>query len=220
MTTKTTENIENKKFTELIVVRHGQTDANRGGRLQGHLDSLLDEEGIKQAGLLAQRLSRDSYDALYCSDLSRAVATAEIIGAACNLTAIVVPELREWGMGELENITYEDARREYPDIMTSFKFDANEILIPGGETKGQFYQRISRIMDNITSRHPGGRVLVVAHGGVLQAMLKHVMGAHNSWKFLPRSSNTSYNKFLLRDDGWQLCCWNDTAHLSGVGGDI
>ncbi len=209
-----------EKNTELIVVRHGQTDANLSGRMQGHFDSNLDNEGIRQAFLLAGRLKGESFDAFYCSDLARAMATADIIAGHCALQPVAERELREWNMGALENISYDDVRREYPEIMDGFKFDAPELVIPGGEKKSDFYRRISRFMTTVTERHYGGRILVVAHGGVLQAMLKHVMGANNVWSFLPRSSNTGYNKFIRRLDGWQLCCWNDTAHLNTSCGDI
>ncbi len=209
-----------EKVTEFIVVRHGQTEANRDGRMQGHFDSRLDDEGIRQAFLLAGRLQHEMFDAFYCSDLARAVDTAEIISRKCHIAAVADRAVREWHMGELENIAYDDARRAYPEIMEGFKFDAEDLIIPGGETKRQFYRRISDFMSATAERHAGGRVLVVAHGGVLQAMLKYVMGTANAWNFLPRSSNTSYNKFILRRDGWQLCCWNDTAHLVETHGDI
>ena len=203
-------------FTELIAIRHGQTDANSDGRLQGHFDSPLDPEGVRQAECLARRLQSEQFDALYCSDLIRAVTTAAIVGQACGLRPESLPELREWHMGELENRRYEDLRRTHPEIMNGFKFDAADLHIPGGETKTAFYRRIGAVMDQLAERHPGGRILVVTHGGVLQAMLKHVLGKGNSWNFLPRSANVGYNLFLRRPEGWQLGCWNDTSHVNGV----
>ena len=210
-----------KIFTEMIVIRHGQTESNREGKLQGHQDARLDAEGIRQAEQLADRLTGETFGAIYCSDLIRAVVTAEIIAARCGTELQVCPELREWQLGELENITYEEGRRLYPEIMEGFKYDYADIIIPGGESKQEFYRRAVLAMETIAAAHPGDRVLVVTHGGVLQAMLKHVLGADNCWRFLPRSSNTGYNKFLRRDGVWQLCCWNDTSHLDRIGmGDL
>ncbi|MDD3117592.1 MAG: histidine phosphatase family protein [Victivallales bacterium] len=203
-------------FTELIAVRHGRTAANNDGRLQGHYDSPLDAEGRQQAALLARRLRAEHFDAFYSSDLIRAVDTAAIIGRSCRLHPEPMPELREWDMGELENCGYDDLRLSHPEIMTGFKFDAAELNIPGGESKRAFYRRIATVMDTLAARHPGKRILVVTHGGVLQAMLKYVLGGGNTWNFLPRSANVSYNLFLLRREGWQLGCWNDTSHVNGL----
>lgn len=201
-------------FTEMIVVRHGETAANSMGVLQGQLDSKLSAEGVTQAEMLAERIAKEHFDAVYSSDLSRTIATAVIITGG-RLEISHAPELREWHLGELENISYEEARKRFPDVMEDFKNDAQDIIIPAGESKLNFYKRIAAFLDTLAERHPGQRLLLITHGGVLQAMLKHVLGCGNSWGFLPRSSNTGYNKFVFREGVWQLCCWNDTSHIKG-----
>lgn len=211
MSSKTSDT--NRGFTELVVIRHGLTEANAEGILQGHFDSPLVEAGIRQAHSLAVRLSRERFAAIYSSDLCRAKDTAAIIAAPHGLTVIHEPSWREWHLGRLENTSYEEARRSYPQIMEAFKYDADDIAIPDGESKTEFYVRIGTAMENLAVLHPGHRILVVTHGGVLQAILKHALGSANTWRFLPRSSNTSYNRFVYRDGAWQLCCWNDTSHL-------
>ncbi len=213
MTLTSTSDIK-RGYTEVVVVRHGLTDANAAGVLQGHLNSELSTEGISQAEQLAPRITEENFDVVYSSDLVRTKHTARIItGGREDIN--FVKELREWHLGELENITYDQARERFPDVMEDFKFDAPDIIIPNGESKKKFYDRIAAFFDGVADRHPGQRILLVTHGGVLQAMLKHVLGSENCWSFLPRSSNTGYNKFVRRDGVWQLCCWNDTSHITG-----
>jgi len=201
------------EFTELVAVRHGLTDANAAGVLQGQFESNLVEAGIRQAERLAGRLARESFAAIYASDLSRALATARIVAAANGAPVIPDPVWREWHLGCLENVSYGEAGERYPELIDAFRYDADDILIPDGESKRAFYDRIGAALEAVAARHVRQRVLIVTHGGVLQAMLKHVLGGGNTWKFLPRAANTGYNKFVRRDRGWQLCCWNDTSHL-------
>jgi len=201
------------EFTELVAVRHGLTDANAAGILQGQYESHLDERGREQAQRLGVRLARENFSAIYASTLERAWDTARIIAGHCGAEVIGDAAWREWNLGRLENTSYAVAGELYPELIRDFKSDAEDIVIPEGESKKMFYARISRALEEVAARHHRQRVLIVTHGGVLQAILKHVMGGGNCWNFLPRSGNASYNKFVRRDNGWQLCCWNDTAHL-------
>ncbi len=213
MTLISSSDIE-RGYTEVVVVRHGITAANAAGVLQGHLNSQLSPDGIFQAKQLAPRITTERFDVVYSSDLTRTRQTAEIItGGRDDIN--FVEELREWHLGELENITYSEARERFPEVMEDFKFDAPDIIIPNGESKKKFYDRIAAFLDQVADRHSGQKILLVTHGGVLQAMLKHALGSDNCWSFLPRSSNTGYNKFVRRDGVWQLCCWNDTSHITG-----
>ena len=201
------------EFTELVAVRHGLTDANVAGILQGQFESHLDDHGRYQAQLLAERLALERFDAIYASTLERAWDTAQIIAAYCGGNVIGDAAWCEWNLGQLENTSYVVAGERYPELIRDFKLDADDIAIPNGESKKVFYARISAALENVAARHPRQRILIVTHGGVLQAILKHVMGGGNSWRFLPRSGNAGYNKFVRRNDVWQLCCWNDTSHL-------
>jgi broad specificity phosphatase PhoE len=207
---------QNLEFTEVVAVRHGLTDANLGGILQGQYDSQLDSVGIRQAELLATRLLNEQFSVIYSSDLSRARDTAGIIAELLKMPVISDPAWREWHLGDLENTSYIDTRRLYPQLMDAFKYDADDIPIPSDESKKNFYARIGAALEAVAARHPRQRILIVTHGGALQAMLKHIMGAGNAWNFLPRSSNTGYSKFVRLEKVWQLCCWNDVSHLEGM----
>jgi len=135
--------------TVLLLVRHGETDWNAEGRLQGHTDTPLNDYGRRQAAALAEQLAGDGIAAIYASDLSRARATAEIVGGRIGLPVSVVPDLREKNWGSWEGLTPTER-------------DAVEYV---GESTMEHRARTVRALAAIAGRHPGERVLVVTHGG-------------------------------------------------------
>ena len=139
-------------MTTLLLVRHGETDWNAAGRLQGHTDTPLNDYGRRQARALADRLAGERLDALYASDLSRARETAEILGAQLGLSVELDPDLREKSWGTWEGLT-------------STERDAVEFA---GESTEAHRTRTLAALLRIAARHPDGRVLVVTHGGSMR----------------------------------------------------
>jgi broad specificity phosphatase PhoE len=147
-------------MTELLLVRHGETDWNAEGKLQGHTDRPLNEYGRRQAQALADKLAGESIDAVYASDLSRARETAEILGEKLGLTVAVDPDLREKNWGNWEGLT--------SDERLHIEFD--------GETSEAHRDRTLSAVQRIVERHPGERVVVVTHGGSLRRIQAAVSG--------------------------------------------
>lgn len=203
--------------TEFTLIRHGQTAENIEGRLQGHFDSRLDETGLAQAEAAARRLAGEHFDFLYSSDLQRARKTAEIIAAELNMDVIPVRELREWHLGELENRPCKELWEEYPEIMNCFKYESGDVPVPGGESRRQFYKRVADCLESLAEKHPGRKILLVTHGGVMRSIFRHIVGCVAQTSLLPLISNVSYSRFCKRDGLWQLCCWNDVSHLKNIG---
>jgi broad specificity phosphatase PhoE len=147
-------------MTTLLLVRHGETDWNAAGRLQGHTDRPLNEYGRRQARELADRLARDGIEAVYASDLARARETAEIIGARLGLDVVVDADLREKNWGSWEGLTSgERAHVEFE-----------------GESTEAHRERVLRAVHRIVEAHPGERVAVVTHGGSLRRIQAAVSG--------------------------------------------
>jgi len=144
----------------LLIVRHGETDWNASGRLQGHTDRPLNDYGRRQAAELAQRLESDDVAAIYASDLSRAKETAEIVGARLGLAVALDPDLRERNWGSWEGLT--------PGERDAVEFE--------GETPEEHRERIMRAVRRIAERHPGQRIVVVTHGGSMRRIQAAVMG--------------------------------------------
>lgn len=202
---------------EIVVVRHGQTLANRTGVLQGQFDTPLDEVGFIQAEAIAERLKEDHFDAVYSSDLGRAMDTAKaIVKYHPALTVIPSPELREWNLGDLQGKEYKDLLVQYPDIMAAFKSDGAVPPIPNGECLADFQKRVSDFMDQIAGENVGKRILFVSHGGATQRMFTHVTGPLKAGNIRPLCANASLSIFQRRPAGWQLVAWNDTSHLANI----
>jgi broad specificity phosphatase PhoE len=148
------------EMTELLLVRHGETDWNAEGKLQGHTDRPLNDYGRRQAQALADKLAGESIDAVYASDLSRARETAEIVGEKLGLTVAVDPDLREKNWGNWEGLT--------SDERLHIEFE--------GETSEAHRDRTLSAVQRIVERHPGERVVVVTHGGSLRRIQAAVSG--------------------------------------------
>lgn len=147
-------------MTTLLLVRHGETDWNAEGRLQGHTDTLLNDYGRRQAAALAEDLAGDGIDVVYSSDLARARETAEIVAGHLGLPVVLEPGLREKNWGSWEGLT-------------PMERDATEYV---GESNADHRERTLRALRAIAERHPGRRVLVVTHGGSVRRVQTAVTG--------------------------------------------
>ena len=216
------ENFENMGNTvmldsetcELFVVRHGETEANKTGLLQGHLDTPLDEAGRMQASAVAERLKDEMFDGVISSDLGRATETARIIlKYHPELHLMTDPDLRERNLGILQGHRYEELMQMYPEIMASFKVDGNDIPVPGGESLSECNERLAAFMERTADGNPGKRILIVTHGGALQCMFRHAVGVTAPGNIRPFSGNAAISVFRRKKKAWQLITWNDCNHL-------
>lgn len=151
--------------TTILLVRHGQTDWNLERRVQGHSDRPLNETGLAQAAALVEELAGDRIDAVYSSDLARALDTARGVAAARGLRVQPLAELREKDFGTWEGHTDSEIRTRFPQALTGPWGDA--------ETSEQLAERVLEALRGIAAENPGGQVLVVTHGGPLRAVLRH-----------------------------------------------
>ena len=148
-------------MTTLLLVRHGETDWNADGRLQGQTDRPLSDFGRRQARQLAEELDGEQFEAIYSSDLARARETAEIVGERLELGVALDPDLREKDWGTWEGLT-------------AVERDRVEFV---GESTQAHQERILQVLRRISERHPGdGQVLVVTHGGSMRRVQTAAMG--------------------------------------------
>ena len=200
----------------LVLIRHGESTWNREHRVQGQLDPPLSEEGRRQAELLAPRLARRHFEALYASDLARAMETAAPIEAATGLPIRPVSELREIFLGEWEGLQTEAISSRYPEAWAAWSLEPSWDVVPGGEGAAAFQERVEAALDAIFESHPEGDVLVVSHGGVIQIALHRVAGRPSHGLFPFRISNASISVIERREGRLVISRVNDIAHLEAA----
>ena len=201
--------------TQLWLVRHGETEWNRDGRVQGHLDVPLSERGIEQARTLARWLAEEPIAAVYTSDLQRARHTAEII-AGGRLPLHVEARFREAAFGEFQGLTGAEAEARFPGAYAAWRRDAVRNRPPGGETLEDLLARCVAAAGEILPRHQGQTIVVVAHGGPIRATVCGVLGF--SLEVYPklRVENTSIARIAFTRNGPVLAGLNDTGHLQAT----
>ena len=197
---------------KLTIVRHGQTKANTERTVQGHSGGALDTQGIKQAQQVALRLQDETFDAIYVSDLDRAVQTAkEILQFHTTEHIIYIKELRERNWGELEGTS----RENVPQEIKKSSFSA--FKPKGGESLMDVQHRIKTFYDTLLEKHFGQSVLIVAHAGVISALLLKLLDKEVCvQEYLKvRPDNTSVTRLEVSEDkSHKVHLLNCTKHLS------
>lgn len=204
-------------MTHVLLARHGETEWNRAGRIQGHSDSLLSATGAAQAQRLAARLSRLPIQAIYASDLQRALDTAAPIADALGLPVLPTPELREKGFGDWEGLTSAQVRAADPDGWRRYFRDGEfDAPVPGGETWTQVQTRMAGALRRVLQDYPGtdDTVLLVGHGGSLRTLLTDALNAPLSTIRHFTLSNASLSRLdFAPGKETRVALVNDISHL-------
>jgi broad specificity phosphatase PhoE len=156
--------------TRLALIRHAETatpDVFHGAES----DVDLSAWGEHQARVLAEHLAARGADAVYCSNLRRAVATAGPVAAALGLEPIVIPELHERKIGPLSGKSRQDGWAVYEESKRRWMAGDLEFSHPGGESFAAIGRRVPPVLDDLRRRHPDGRIVVIAHGIVIRVAL-------------------------------------------------
>ena len=209
--------------TKLYLVRHGQSAGNAEGRFGGHSATPLSELGLKQAKLTAQTLAKEKIDAIYTSDLYRAVQTAEPLAKLLDLPIVKTPAFRERHVGVLEGLTFDESKESFPkDYYALVNRDIHHII-----TKGESYRHLLRRATDelyeILRSHQGERVAIYSHTGAICFLTLHLIGAINrDTKQTPWlvTSNCGINRFEIRGrNNIRVLAVNDTRHLLQITGN-
>ena len=167
--------------THLCIARHGETDWNKSGILQGWFDVPLNELGRKQANLLAARLAHAKFDTVWSSPLARARETAEIVASTLQLPPPTCHEgLKEKHFGAIQGIPKSELAELDPALLEQILRRNPAAQFVGGETLDEFVDRVLAALEDIGTRHAGERVLVVTHGWVMDVVTRHINGHSRS----------------------------------------
>ena len=206
--------------TRIIAVRHGETAWNADARIQGQRDIGLNDTGRWQAQRVGQALAEEPITAVYSSDLERAHATAQSISEVKGVPVIPHEGLRERSFGMFEGKTFDEIHQAWPEHAHNWRKRIPEWQPPeGGESLIQLRERVTRTVQELAAKHPGEQIVVVAHGGVLDALYRVATGQEvnspRTWE-LP---NGAINRLLWTPQGFTLVGWSDTQHLDHASAD-
>ncbi|XXM71611.1 histidine phosphatase family protein [Lysinibacillus sphaericus] len=188
-------------MTRICIVRHGQTDWNLHGRLQGQTDIPLNETGRKQAEECREFLKGMEWDVVITTSLKRARETAEIINKDLNLPIIEMDEFKERYFGDGEGLTREVRNEKYP-----------EFTFPGMESREDLDRRIEAGLLAVSTDYPDKKILLVSHGAVIHAIIKkfHLEGSQlEEFKLF----NGCLTNISLKEKMWNVEDYNVTEHL-------
>jgi probable phosphoglycerate mutase len=191
-------------ITQIGWVRHGITEWNRLGKIQGVTDIPLSSEGLRQARLLADRLARDgkTWNGIYSSDLQRAVQTGEVLAERLSIPLIQDSRLRERSFGQAEGTTEHER-------LTKWGAQWRQ-MVPDQESDEQVKARGNEFVNELTGKHPGEAWLIVTHGSFLARMLQSLCRGLDDSHLL----NMSLTVMEQQHEGWKPLLHNCTLHLN------
>jgi probable phosphoglycerate mutase len=206
--------------TEIILIRHGETDWNRELRFQGHIDVPLNDTGHEQARRLGLRLAGEPVQHLISSDLMRAQQTAAPAARQLELDVITSVALREQNFGIVEGMRADEIQSLHPRAWEDWLQFREDHAMPEGESARQFHARIIEALGGIATAHPGQKVLVVTHGGVLDMVWRTARGLGLNGPRRSEIPNAGFNRIRMADaatpERIEIVDWADTRHLADL----
>ena len=207
-------------MTEILLIRHGETDWNRVRRMQGHIDIALNNHGRQQARALALALAGEKPDVIYASDLQRARDTAQAVADAHAMQVEIDSALRERCYGAFEGLMYDEISQRFPSAFEQWRARDPHARFPEGERKAEtaqeFYARSVDAVTKLAQRHSGEKILILTHGGVLDCLYRAAHSMSISAERAFDMKNAAINR--LRWDGQQMhvVLWAEIAHLDAL----
>ncbi|MBM7661198.1 putative phosphatase [Bacillus mesophilus] len=189
-------------MTTICLVRHGETDWNVIGKLQGRTDIPLNARGISQAEECRDYLKAYDWDIVVTSPLMRARKTAEIINEGIQASFVVMEEFQEKSFGEAEGMTAEERQATFPNHNYTSQEDTTV-----------FHQRLIKGLSKINELYQDQKVLLVAHGAVIHALLKLLSDGNPEIERTPLF-NACISNLHFKEEKWQIKDYNQVAHLS------
>lgn len=191
-------------MTDLVVLRHGQTDWNLEHRFQGHADIPLNASGIRQAEAAAMALRDQPFDAVYSSPLTRALQTAEVVRPSAQIGTD--PRLMEINVGSWAGLTWDEITQEMPGYEEKYANGIDFRRSPTGETLADIVARGLPAVEEIAERHRGGTVLIVSHGLLLNRVLHALLGIEG--RVLGGLGNAHRSTLAHHHGAWRLLSHN------------
>jgi broad specificity phosphatase PhoE len=198
----------------LLLVRHGQSEGNASGVVQGHMDFGLSELGQRQARATAERLSELKVDRILTSPLTRAAETARFIAGERGIAVEREPALLEYDIGEASGLTGPQIRERFPEVSAAYARGERPVF-PGEEGRDVFHARLGGLLERLQARDE--TVVAVAHGGVVAAYCYMVFGLDMNRRGMFQVWNCSITEIATDRAGRLVIVrQNDACHLEGI----
>jgi uncharacterized phosphatase len=184
------------------LIRHGETDWNAIGRIQGRTDVPLNSKGILQAEECGQFFKTSQWDVIITSPLKRAKLTAEIINRSLFVPLVEMDELKEKCFGDAEGMTLQERRIAFPDN-----------IYPNQEDESSLTIRVMSALDKIKQKYGDSRLLVVAHGAVINSILAHLSDGELGFG-KTKLKNACISDIHFHQEQWKVQTFNQVSHLT------
>ncbi len=212
----TTERRRSERVTTtILLIRHGETAWNRQRIFRGTHDIPLNENGLRQARLLAGALRRRPIEAAYTSPLSRARQTAEVVLDGRDVPAVVDERLTDFCYGDWQGMQESEVARRWPREFALWSTRPHEVRVPGGNTLREVCDVAFEALEAAAARHEGETVALFAHRVVNKLLVLAALGLGLDRFPFVRQDNCCLTEFQRTPAGYVLCVLNDTGHMRG-----
>ncbi|MDP2931861.1 MAG: histidine phosphatase family protein [Chloroflexota bacterium] len=199
-------------MTEIMLVRHGETEWNVGEIFRGRADIPLSQTGLKQAELLAAYLSDRKIEAVYSSPLQRAVKTAALIAGYHRLEVTIEPGLNDLDFGKWQGLSLPQVKEQYPTLFAEWASQPDKVKIPSGESLADVRQRALRVVEEVIASYRGTAVLV-AHRVVNKVLICALLGLDDSHFWNVKQDVCGVTTFVYENKRFVLTEHNNTCFL-------
>jgi len=202
-------------MTEIILVRHGETEWNVTNIFRGRIDIELSQTGMKQAELLAEYLSDTKVDAIYSSPLKRALQTAEAIARYHRLSVEIAPALLDFNFERWQGLSRQEVRDKYKALYAEWLENPHQVQIPDGENLDNVRKRALGVVESIIAKHEGTAILV-SHRVVNKVLICALLGLDNSHFWNIAQDTCGITLFTYENNRFVLAKHNDTSFLASL----
>ena len=200
--------------TQVTLLRHGETSANKNGLVLGTSNVPLTKIGRLQAKMAARKVAELEIDTLFSSPYYRAKETSKYVQETTNLNPIFMDGLKEMNSGEMEGSDATRMEELYPEYMSKWRKDPTNTRPPGGETLGEVHERSWKTLQYIHSSNVNKHILVVSHLFPIQGIICKTLGLDSSQYFKIKLDLGSLSKIIFDKDEAYITSINDTCHLA------
>jgi len=202
-------------MTEIILVRHGETEWNAEEIFRGRIDIELNETGIKQAELLAEYLSDLKIDAIYSSPLKRALKTAETIAGYHKLNVKIAPSLIDFNYGKWQGLPHQEVKDRYKELYVEWTNNPQQVKMPAGESLDEVRERAIGAVDDAIAKYEG-TIALVSHRVVNKVLICALLGLDNTHFWNIRQDTCGITTFTDENERFILTKHNDTSFLKPI----